>query len=70
MINPFVMLRDQSRPRTQKDSMNHPAIFRRNEPVFRARLEIDENSHNILTDLTLLEQRASILPFITLFGLW
>jgi predicted Zn finger-like uncharacterized protein len=66
---PFVMS-ESSRLNQPKNVMNPPSEFPAEDPVFR-KLEIDdtENSHNILAISPYLDQRASIVPYITLISL-
>ena len=65
----FVMPQS-SRPNEQEKVMNRPGDFPAEDPVFR-KLEIDdtENSHNILAISPYLDQRASIVPYVTLISL-
>jgi predicted Zn finger-like uncharacterized protein len=54
-----------------KKKLDPPSDFPANDPLFR-KLETDdegENSNNILAISPYLDQRASVLPFVTLFSL-
>lgn len=67
---PFIMP-ESDRPIEQIKVMDPPDDFSADDPVFR-KLEIEgdgENSNNILAISPYLDQRASILPFVTLFSL-
>jgi predicted Zn finger-like uncharacterized protein len=65
----FVMP-ESSRAIEQEKVMNPPSDFPAEDPVFR-KLEIDdiENSNNILAISPYLDQRASIVPYVTLISL-
>lgn len=66
----FVMAEPDS-PKKQKKALAPPSDFLANDPVFR-KLEPEdegENSNNILAISPYLDQRASILPFVTLLSL-
>jgi len=65
---PFVMP-ESFRPGKQKRAVDPPEDFSMEDPLFR-KLDIDgESSNNILAISPYLEQRASILPFLSLLSL-
>ncbi len=58
-------------PKEQRTALDRPSDFPANDPLFRKLSPDDEgeNSNNILAISPYLDQRASILPFITLLSL-